>query len=80
MKGKNDFSLDFSSMQRGLSVVDLVYNPLQTKLLIDAKSHGCKILNGIPMLLSQAALSWKLWLGIKPDVTDDIIRFVQERI
>ncbi len=80
MKGENDFSLDFTSIQKGLSVIDLVYNPLETKLLIDAKRHGCKILNGIPMLLSQAALSWKLWLDIKPDITDDIIRFVEDKI
>jgi shikimate dehydrogenase len=53
MKGKNDFTLDFSSMKQGLSVIDLVYNPLETKLLSDAKSHGCQILNGVPMLLYQ---------------------------
>ena len=80
MKGKNDFTLDFSSMQQGLSVIDLVYNPLETKLLIDAKSRGCQILNGVPMLLNQAALSWKLWLNIRPDISDDIIQFVEDKI
>ena len=67
-------------MQQGLLVIDLVYNPLETKLLIDAKSHGYQILNGIPMLLNQAALSWKLWLNIRPDVSDDIIQFVEDKI
>ena len=80
MQGKNDFSLNFSSMRHGLSVIDLVYNPLETKLLAEAKSHGCRVLNGMPMLLNQAALSWKLWLGIKPDITDEIIRFVEDKI
>ena len=80
MKGKNDFTLDFSSMQQGLSVIDLVYNPLETKLLIDAKSRGCQILNGVPMLLNQAALSWKLWLNIRPDISDDVIQFVEDKI
>ena len=80
MQGKNDFSLNFSSMRHGLSVIDLVYNPLETKLLAEAKSHGCRVLNGMPMLLNQAALSWKLWLGMKPDITDEIIRFVEDKI
>ena len=80
MKGKNDFTLDFSSMKQGLSVIDLVYNPLETKLLSDAKSHGCQILNGVPMLLYQAALSWKLWLNIRPDISDDIVQFVEDKI
>ena len=67
-------------MQHGLSVIDLVYNPLETKLLIDAKSRGFQILNGIPMLLNQAALSWKLWLNIRPDISDDIIQFIEDKI
>ena len=63
-----------------MCIRDRVYNPLETKLLIDAKSCGCQILNGVPMLLNQAALSWKLWLNISPDISDDIIQFVEDKI
>ena len=80
MQNNNDILLNFSSIQQGSVVVDLVYNPLQTKLLTDAKSHGCRILNGIPMLLNQAALSWKHWLGIKPDITTDVIRIIESKL
>ena len=69
----------FSSMQQGLSVIDLVYNPLETKLLIDAKSRGCQILNGAPMLLIKRHFR-KLWLNIRPDISDDIIQFVEDKI
>ena len=61
-------------------VIDLVYNPLETKLLTDARYQGCRILNGIPMLLNQAALSWKIWLGIKPEITSDLIRLIEDKI
>ena len=80
MYAKNGFTLDFSSIQQGLVVIDLVYNPLETKLLTDARYHGCRILNGIPMLLNQAALSWKIWLGIKPEITNDLIKIIEDKI
>ena len=42
-------------------VFDLVYNPLQSKLLFEAKSRGALICNGLNMLKMQAEASWKIW-------------------
>jgi len=42
---------------------DIVYNPLVTKFLEDAKKSGAKILTGIDMLIYQAAESFKIWTG-----------------
>lgn len=42
-------------------VVDLIYNPEETLLLKEAKSHGAATLNGLPMLKAQALKSWELW-------------------
>ncbi len=50
-----------------LLVVDLVYNPLETVLLKEAKKRGAKTLNGMGMLLYQGIESFYLWTGIKPD-------------
>jgi 3-dehydroquinate dehydratase/shikimate dehydrogenase len=48
----------------GRSVVyDLVYNPLDTQLLRDARKEGCRTLDGLEMLVSQAALQFQLWTG-----------------
>jgi len=44
-------------------VYDLVYNPHQTKLLIDAKRYGCTIINGLPMLFYQAVEANRIWTG-----------------
>ena len=48
----------------GVSLVyDLVYNPLETLLLKHARSAGCRTLNGLQMLVAQAALQFRLWTG-----------------
>jgi 3-dehydroquinate dehydratase/shikimate dehydrogenase len=44
-------------------VYDLVYNPVETSLLREAKSAGCETLGGLEMLLAQAAVQFSLWTG-----------------
>jgi shikimate dehydrogenase len=53
--------------KKGAVFYDLIYNPPQTKFLAEAKRIGENILiiNGMPMLLAQAALSFELWTGRK---------------
>ena len=45
------------------AVIDLVYNPSETPLLAAARRRGLKALNGLGMLVGQAALSWEIWTG-----------------
>ena len=44
-------------------VYDLVYNPIETPLLADAKRAGALTLGGLPMLVYQGAASFELWTG-----------------
>ncbi|MBS7646457.1 shikimate dehydrogenase [Candidatus Bathyarchaeota archaeon] len=44
-----------------LTVMDIVYSPIETKLLKEAKSVGAKIINGIEMLVFQGAASFEIW-------------------
>ena len=46
-----------------LTVMDAVYNPVETKLAKDAKAAGAKVINGVEMLLHQGAASFKIWTG-----------------
>jgi shikimate dehydrogenase len=48
------------------AVFDLVYRPLETKLLKEAKAAGAKTIDGIAMLARQGALSFEIWTGVKP--------------
>ena len=49
-------------------VFDLIYNPLETRLLKDATARGAGTLNGLEMFLRQAALQFELWTSKKPGV------------
>jgi len=49
----------------GLFVYDIVYNPLETRLLRAARGQGCATLNGVRMLVGQGALAFELWTGMR---------------
>jgi shikimate dehydrogenase len=49
-------------------VFDIVYNPLETRLLREAKAAGAKTVSGVLMLIYQGAEAFKLWTGIEPPV------------
>lgn len=48
-------------IHEGFTVVDLVYNPIQSLLLQQAEAAGARVQNGLEMLNRQAELSWDLW-------------------
>ncbi len=58
--------VDKNLMSSNTVVMDLVYNPMRTKLLEDAVQIGCRVIDGVGMLLHQGALSFESWTGLKP--------------
>lgn len=57
---------DHIVLTAGTIVYDLVYNPRETKLMQQAKAQGCRAVNGLGMLIEQAALAFELWTGCTP--------------
>jgi len=57
-------------------VTDAVYTPLMTPLLKEAQKQGLKIVDGLGMLLHQAAPGFERWFGIRPQVTDELRQLV----
>lgn len=55
------------TFQNGAWVMDLIYRPRTTAFLAAAAAQGCKTVDGLPMLVNQAALAFSLWTGKKPD-------------
>jgi shikimate dehydrogenase len=55
--------LGASSIPKDALVYDLVYNPLETPLLREAKKAGARVLGGLAMLVYQGAASFELWVG-----------------
>jgi len=59
-------------------IYDLIYNPYHTKLLKMAQHHGCKVINGFPMLFYQAVKAQKIWLGDQKIREEDFQSIYQE--
>ena len=69
MTGNEPLELDLSPLPAGAAVCDIVYNPLETALLKEAASRGHKVIDGLGMLMHQAAPSFEAFFGVKPNVT-----------
>jgi len=54
---------DKDVFRKDLIVSDIIYNPLETKLLKLAKEQGCSTINGLYMLLYQGAEAFRIWTG-----------------
>lgn len=65
-----------SLLHAELSVMDIVYNPLETRLLKDAKRAGCQTIPGLEMFLNQAITQFELWTNQHAPV--DVMRRVLE--
>ena len=61
----DDVLIDLNTLSNLVSVVDVIYNPLRSNLLIEAENRGLKTVNGLYMLISQAIASIELFHNIK---------------
>lgn len=69
--------LDLGLLPKSALVTDIVYAPLITPLLADARAHGLKVVDGLGMLLHQAVPGFAAWFGVTPAVTPDLRRRVE---
>ena len=72
MKGKPDLRFPPGKVNPNMAVADIVYTPPKTGFLEEAEQAGCKIVDGLGMLLHQAAASFNFWYGIWPDVDNEL--------
>lgn len=70
MTGKPDLVLPLGSLSPHALVTDLVYTPLKTQFLIEAEERGATVVDGLGMLLHQAAPGFERWFGLRPDVDE----------
>lgn len=54
-----------NALKSNMIVFDTVYNPLETRLLLEAKNRGCITVSGLAMFINQAAAQFELWTGQK---------------
>jgi shikimate dehydrogenase len=77
MKGQPPLDLDVSRLRDSAVVVDNVYVPLDTSLLVSARQRGLRTADGLGMLLHQAVRGFSLWFGQRPQVTPELRALVE---
>lgn len=69
MKGKPPLEVPLDGLPKHAAVADIVYNPIETPLLRQAKAAGHQIMDGLGMLMHQAVPAFAAWFGVRPTVT-----------
>ena len=64
-----------SAIRRGMTVMDIVYNPPHTRLLKIARAKGCTTISGVSMFVYQGVEQFRLWTSIEPSV-----RFMEQTV
>ncbi|QFU14962.1 shikimate dehydrogenase [Microvirga thermotolerans] len=72
MTGQPPLDIDLAGARPGAAVADIVYVPLRTPLLAAAEARGLRTVDGLGMLLHQAAPGFRRWFGIMPQVTPEL--------
>ncbi|MDO1584728.1 shikimate dehydrogenase [Rhizobium oryzicola] len=76
MDGEGEVDIDFSSLASGAVVTDIVYVPLETPVLKQAKAQGFATVDGLGMLLHQAVPGFEKWFGQRPQVTEELRQLI----
>ncbi len=61
--------LDVDSLREGMVVADVIPNPPRTHLVRDAEERGCRVIDGLGMLVNQGTIGIQYWTGTDPDPT-----------
>ncbi|WP_072369931.1 shikimate dehydrogenase [Hyphomicrobium sp. NDB2Meth4] len=72
LKGAGTLGMDFAGFNPDCVVADIVYVPLETELLAEARKEGLRTVDGLGMLLYQAVPGFEKWFGVRPQVTDEL--------
>ena len=62
-------ALDADTLKSGMVVADVIPNPPKTRLVKDATERGCKVIDGLGMLVNQGVIGIRYWTGVDPDPT-----------
>jgi shikimate dehydrogenase len=60
-------SVDTGTLHASMIVADVIPNPPRTRFVRDAEARGCKVLDGLGMLVNQGVIGIKYWTGVDPD-------------
>jgi shikimate dehydrogenase len=77
MVGQAPLEISLDRLARAAVVADIVYAPLETPLLAQARAKGATPVDGLGMLLHQARPAFRDWTGVTPDVTPTLRALIE---
>ncbi len=76
LHGETEYPADLMLLPESAVVTDIVYAPLETQLLKNAKTRNLTTVTGLGMLLHQAVYGFEKWFGQTPTVTEELYKLV----
>lgn len=80
MAGHAPLAFNVASLPPHAAVCDIVYRPLETPLLAEARAQGRQAIGGLGMLIHQAAPGFEAWFGIRPRITPEVAEMLCARM
>lgn len=72
MQGCSPLDIHLNDLPKSALVSDIVYTPLETPLLAQARTRGNPTINGLGMLIHQARPAFEAWFGVMPSVSEEL--------
>src|SRR5262245_16221228 len=80
MVGQSPLDIRLDKLPKHAVAADIIYTPLETPFLAEARQRGNPTVNGLGMLLHQGRPAWKAWFGIEPAVTAELRAIMEKSI
>ena len=80
MIGYPELKIKLNNINKDVIIYDIVYNPINTGLIREAKKQKLEFVNGLDMFIEQARASFEIWFKIKPEINISLINNIKKRI
>ena len=80
LKNGEQFNVNLDGLTDKSIFIDTIYNPLETKIIKHLKGKNIKTFNGLDMLIYQGQKSFYIWNKINPEIDDELIELLENRI
>ncbi len=80
MVGYPKLEIKLNKINKEAVIYDIVYNPINTYFISEAKKQKLEFVTGLDMFIEQARASFEIWFKIKPDINVSLINNIKKRI
>ena len=80
MKNSNQFDQTIENVNENATYIDTIYNPMETQMIKNFKQKNIKTFNGLDMLIYQGQKSFYIWNKINPEVDDELVNLLKDKI